>query len=307
MLEKFKNWFREKGGTKKHAALIGMAILLVIFNIGNLYYREHGLGNKLRQETTVHFIDVGQGDCALILSGEEAVLIDAGPTASADTVVQYLKKQNVTSLRAVIATHPHEDHIGGMGAVLGNFTVEELYMPDAVATTQAFSRMMDLAESQDIKTTTPDVNTGIILNSGAFLQFLSPDPEKTFDNVNNYSLVAMLEAGRQKVLFMGDAEAEIEEALMHSTAILTCDVLKVGHHGSKTSSTLDFLQRTKAKTAVISCGLDNDYGHPDPETLDKLSAAGFTKIYNTATDGTVVLDFEMTETQSEPSQEENAA
>lgn len=307
MLDKLKVWFEKKGGNKKHAALIGMAILLVIFNVGQLYYKEHGLGNTLSQATSVHFIDVGQGDSELIVSGEQAVLIDAGPTAAADTVVQYLKKQNITHLRAVIATHPHEDHIGGMAAVLANFEVDEVVMPDSVATTKAFERMMDMIETKNIEVIHPKVNTGIILDSGAYLQFLSPDPDKTFDNVNNYSIVTMLEAGRQKVLFMGDAEKEIEDALIHSEAVLTCDVLKVGHHGSKTSSTPEFLKRTKAKTAVISSGAGNDYGHPDPQTIQNLEDAGFTKIYNTAVDGTVVLDFEMTEQPSEPSQEEENA
>ena len=143
MLDKLKVWFEKKGGNKKHAALIGMAILLVIFNVGQLYYKEHGLGNTLSQATSVHFIDVGQGDSELIVSGEQAVLIDAGPTAAADTVVQYLKKQNITHLRAVIATHPHEDHIGGMAAVLANFEVDEVVMPDSVATTKAFERQGD--------------------------------------------------------------------------------------------------------------------------------------------------------------------
>ncbi|MGE4549652.1 MAG: ComEC/Rec2 family competence protein [Intestinibacillus sp.] len=316
MYEKLKKWFKSKGGTKKHAALIGLAIALVLFDVGQLYYKEHGLGNHLNAETSVHFIDVGQGDSELIVSGDQAVLIDAGPTSAADTVVNYLKKQKISHLHAVIATHPHEDHIGGMAAVLANFKVDAVYMPNTTASTQAFERMMDMIETKNISVVTPKVNDGIMLDSGAYLQFLSPAPDKTFDNVNNYSLVTMLEAGRHKVLFMGDAEKEIEDALVHSEAVLTCDVLKVGHHGSKTSSTLEFLKRTKAKTAVISCGADNVYGFPDPETIQNLKDAGFTKIYNTAVDGTVVLKFETTEKNneqtaeqsSEPSQkEENAA
>lgn len=298
-MEKISNWFKRQGGTKKHAALIGMAIALVLFNIGQLYYKEHGLGNHLSAETSVHFIDVGQGDSELIVSGDQAVLIDAGPTSAADTVVNYLKKQNISHLTAVIATHPHEDHIGGLAAVLGNFQVDTVYMPNATASTQAFERMMDMIETKNIKVINPKVDTGIVLTSGAYLQFLSPDPDKTFDTVNNYSLVTMLEAGRQKVLFMGDAEKEIEENLLHSEAVLACDVLKVGHHGSSTSSTPEFLARIKAKTAVISCGADNDYGHPDLQTIENLKAAGFTKIYNTAVDGTVVLNFEMTGQQPE--------
>lgn len=307
MLKKFKRWFKRKGGNKKHAALIGMAIALVLFDVGQLYYKEHGLGNQLSADTSVHFIDVGQGDSELILSGDEAILIDAGPTSAANTVVEYLKKQKVTRLRAVIATHPHEDHIGGMGAVLGNFEVDEIYMPNTTASTKAFERMLDMVETKNIPVINPKVNTGIVLDSGAFLQFLSPNPDQKFDNTNNYSIVSMLEAGREKVLFTGDAEKEIETALVQSETVLTCDVLKVGHHGSRTSSSPDFLKRTKAHTAVISCATGNDYGHPHAQTLKNLEAAGFTKIYNTAVDQTVVLHFEMTEPQPESSQEETAA
>lgn len=301
----FNEWFRSKGGTKKHAFLIGLAIMLVAFNMGSLYYKEHGLGNRLTGHTEVHFIDVGQGDATLFLSGEQAVLIDAGPTSRADDVIAYLHEQDVTSLRAVIATHPHEDHIGGMAKVLASFDVEEVVMPSATATTNCYNNMMSIIESKNITVSLPEVNHGIILDTGAYFQFLSPAEDAEYDDLNNYSIVCMFEAGRSKVLMMGDAEAEIEQSLLQSTAVLTCDVIKVGHHGSSTSSTPDFLKRTHAETAIISCGADNEYGHPTQQTLDHLAAAGITDVRRTDEHGSIVLEFEMT--TDEEAGEENAA
>lgn len=235
-----------------------------------------------------HFIDVGQGDSELLQLGSDYVLIDAGPTDAGDKVVSYLKQQGVTRLRAIIATHPHEDHIGGMAAVLAAFPVDSFYMPNKTTNTKVFSKMLDGIEKQGIKPTIPTPGDKLTV-SGVTLTFLSPKPKASFDNLNNYSLVAMVDTGSERALFAGDAEKEIESALLAQKIDLSCDLYKVSHHGSSTSSTAAFLKAMSPRIAVISCGKDNSYGHPHKSVLTRLSQAGVEKIYNTAESGTVVL------------------
>lgn len=243
------------------------------------------------EDTSVHFIDVGQGDSELILSGSEAVLIDAGPTDAAQTVIDYLESQGVTRLRAVIATHPHEDHIGGMAKVLKTFDVDCIYVSNGKTTTRTYGNLLDAIESKQIETIVPTPGDVLTLSSGVTFTFLSPAPEEKFKELNNYSLVTRMTAGTHHVLFTGDAEKEIEASLLQSDFDLSCDVLKVGHHGSHSSSTLPFLQQLGASTAVISCAKDNSYGHPHKETLQNLQAAGITDIRRTDELGTIVLTF----------------
>lgn len=237
---------------------------------------------------SAHFIDVGQGDSTLLQLGSDYVLIDAGPTDSGDSVVSYLKEQGVKRLRAVIATHPHEDHIGGMAAVLAAFPADAFYMPDKTTNTKAFSRMLDAIEKQKLRPSIPTPGDKLTF-SGVTLTFLSPSPKASFDNLNNYSLVTMVNTGTERALFAGDAEKEIERALVAQNAALTCDLYKVSHHGSNTSSSADFLKAMSPRIAVISCGKDNSYGHPHDSVVARLTEAGIDQIFNTAEDGTVVL------------------
>lgn len=244
--------------------------------------------NNAQTGYAAHFIDVGQGDSALLQLGQEYVLIDAGPTDAGNTVVSYLKQQGVTRLRAVIATHPHEDHIGGMAAVLAAFPVDSFYMPNKTANTRVFSKMLSGIEKQGIKPTIPTPGDKLTV-SGVTLTFLSPKPTASFDNTNNYSIVTMVDTGTERALFAGDAEKEIESALVAQKLDLSCDLYKVSHHGSSTSSTAAFLKAMSPRIAVISCGKDNSYGHPHKSVLTRLSQTGVEKIYNTAESGTVVL------------------
>lgn len=267
------------------AYLAAAAVVILLFELGNLLLGPGGA--PLSADTSVHFIDVGQGDSALILSGGEAVLIDAGPTDAADTVVAYLREAGVTELRAAIATHPHEDHIGGMGAVLSNFPTETLLLPNKTASTRCYERMLDAAERAGTAVRVPSVGDRITWDSGAQLTILSPDPSETFSNTNNYSIVSIFEAGGRRVLFTGDAEAEIEQALLTQGADLSCDVLKAGHHGSSTSSTPDFVRHARPSIAVISCAKNNEYGHPHQETMSLFRELGL-EIHITAGEGSYV-------------------
>lgn len=243
----------------------------------------------LTDETAVHFIDVGQGDSALLLSGGQAVLVDAGTVESGAAVVRYLEDLGVTRLYAAVATHPHADHIGGMAQVLDTFPVEHFYMGPETQNTASFSDLLDALQTQGIQPTIPTPGDTLAFDSGASLTFLGPADDVPDGNLNDRSLITLFQVDEQKVLLMGDAEAAAEQSLLAHEPALRCDVLKVGHHGGATSSSLSFLQTIQPSVAVISCGVDNDYGHPDPQTLQNLSLAGVSDVRITAKCGTVIF------------------
>ena len=267
---------------------IAAAVVLVIngalFAAGRLQTQY-----ELTDATEVHFIDVGQGDAALLLSGGQAVLIDAGTAESASALVRYLEERGVRSLYAVIASHPHSDHIGGMAAVLSAFPAEHFYMGPETQNTAAYEDMLDALEAQGVQPAIPADGDTLRLDSGATVTFLGPADDVSAENMNDRSLIALFSTGTEQVLFMGDAEAAAEQSLLAHHPELTCDILKVGHHGAATSSTPAFLSAVQPSVAVISCGVDNDYGHPSDQTLQNLSLAGVDDIRITAEESTVVL------------------
>lgn len=267
---------------------IAAAVVLVIngalFAAGRLQTQY-----ELTDATEVHFIDVGQGDAALLLSGGQAVLIDAGTAESASALVRYLEERGVRSLYAVIASHPHSDHIGGMAAVLSAFPAEHFYMGPETQNTAAYEDMLDALEAQGVQPAIPADGDTLRLDSGATVTFLGPADDVSAENMNDRSLIALFSTGAEQVLFMGDAEAAAEQSLLAHHPELTCDILKVGHHGAATSSTPAFLSAVQPSVAVISCGVDNDYGHPSDQTLQNLSLAGVDDIRITAEESTVVL------------------
>ena len=267
---------------------IAAAVVLVIngalFAAGRLQTQY-----ELTDATEVHFIDVGQGDAALLLSGGQAVLIDAGTAESASSLVRYLEERGVRSLYAVIASHPHSDHIGGMAAVLSAFPAEHFYMGPETQNTAAYEDMLDALEAQGVQPAIPADGDTLRLDSGATVTFLGPADDVSAENMNDRSLIALFSTGAEQVLFMGDAEAAAEQSLLAHHPELTCDILKVGHHGAATSSTPAFLSAIQPSVAVISCGVDNDYGHPSDQTLQNLSLAGVDDIRITAEESTVVL------------------
>lgn len=257
---------------------------------GVLQAAEHLLPRQqLTDETAVHFIDVGQGDAALLLSGGQAVLVDAGTAESGPAIVRYLQDLGVSRLHAAVITHPHADHMGGMAQILQTFPVEHFYMGSETQNTSSFSDLLDALQTQGVQPTVPTSGDMLAFDSGASLTFLGPADDVPSDNLNDRSLITLFQADEQKVLLMGDAEAAAEQSLLAHYPSLCCDALKVGHHGAATSSSQSFLQTVQPSVAVISCGVDNDYGHPDPQTLQNLSLAGVTDIRITAERGTVIL------------------
>ena len=234
----------------------------------------------------VHFIDVGQGDAALIKKGNEFMLIDAGKNVDEKLIVGYLKKHKVKKLQYVIGTHPHEDHIGGLDAVIDNFHIENIIMPNAIATTKTFEDVLDSISKKGLSIT--KAKSGDIYNfNGASFAILAPNKEE-YSNLNNYSVVVKLTYGANSFLFTGDAEAQSEEEILaKNKRLLKSDVLKVGHHGSVTSTTQDFLDAVNPSVAVISLGAENTYGHPHKEISERLESKKI-KTYRTDLHGNII-------------------
>lgn len=263
----------------------------IVLALGGLFKVSDDLlpARELTADTAVHFIDVGQGDAALLLSGGQAVLVDAGTSQSAESLVSYLQELGVTELYAAIATHPHADHIGGMAQVIEAFPIGHFYMGAETQNTATYERMLDALDAQGVPVSVPEPGDELVFASGASVVFLGPADDVPKTNLNDRSLVCLFRAGGQDVLLMGDAESAAEQSLLAHYPSLRCDVLKVGHHGADTSSSVEFLRTVQPSTAVISCGVDNDYGHPDPQTLENLSLAGVDDVRITAQSGTVIL------------------
>ncbi len=244
-------------------------------------------------EAAIHFIDVGQGDAALIRAGGSAVLIDGGTQEAGDTVVDYLEQQGITRLDAVIASHPHEDHIGGLVDVFAACDVDAIYMSDIAMDTRIYEKLLDAIDAEGIVPQCPSIGDTIQLpDTDATLTVLAPGPDsdKTYgSDPNAWSLVVRLDAGGCSALFTGDTVRAVEEDMVQrSPALLDCDILKVTHHGSRTGSCPDFIDAALPDYAVISYAEGNSYGLPDEEIFDLLEPLG-TQIFETAKDGTVVL------------------
>ena len=239
--------------------------------------------SSVATQAKVHFIDVGQGDAILIqLSSGKNILIDAGTTST--PVIAYLNKSNIKRLDGVIATHPHSDHIGGMADIIKSFDVGSFYMPRVTHTTKTFENMINAVKNKGLKATEAKAGVSIDVGQGFKVYFIAPN-SSSYDNLNNYSAVLKLELGKTAFLFTGDAEDISEnEMLRHN---LQSELLKVGHHGSNSSSTASFLNAVKPQFAVICVGSDNTYGHPSSEVLGRLQAAG-AKIYRTDEQGTII-------------------
>lgn len=235
----------------------------------------------------VHFLDVGQADSALIISSSgESILIDGGNNDDGPEVVSYLKSYGVKELSAIVATHPHEDHIGGLDSVLQSIPTKSVYMPNASAKSKTFEDFIAAVNSSGAKKV--QAKAGVSLNTSDITGlFLAPN-NNSYEELNNYSAVLKVTYGKVSFLFEGDAEDISEAEMLQNGQNLKSTVLKVGHHGSQSSTTDGFLKAVSPKYAIISVGADNDYGHPTPVTLDRLAKAGV-EVYRTDQSGTIVV------------------
>lgn len=236
----------------------------------------------------VHFIDVGQGDCELVqLPDGQNMLIDAGTNDAGPTVVSYLKSIGITKIDYLIGTHPHEDHIGGMDNVVASFSIGKIYMPRVTTTTATFEDLLKAIQAKNLKIITAKAGIKIADKNGLQITLLAPC-KTNYEELNDWSAVTKVQFKNTSFLFTGDAQEQSENEMLSSGTNLKADVLKVGHHGSHSSTSNSFLKAVSPKYAVISVGAGNDYGHPHQVTLDKLTAAGI-KTYRTDENGTVVM------------------
>ncbi len=233
----------------------------------------------------IHFLDVGQGDCTLVLCGGEAMLIDAGDNYQGTKIQNYLQKQGVEHLKYVIGTHPDADHIGGLDVILYKFDCETVVMPAEEKDTPTYRDVIDTMKEKGYTSTLPVVGDSYALGNASFT-ILSPARE--YPESNNNSVALLLTHGDNTFLFTGDAEGAAEEDMLGCGISLDADVYHVGHHGSSTSSSQAFLEAVSPAYAVISCGAGNEYGHPHAETLEKLDALG-AEVYRTDEQGAIVL------------------
>ena len=237
-------------------------------------------------EMEVHFIDVGQADCALLASGGHFMLIDGGNNDDAEHIVTYLQNAGVKKLDLVVGTHPHEDHIGSLDAAIEAFDIGAVYMPDVSADTETYRDVLDAVKGKGLQVQHP-VPGDVLDFNGLPVEIFGP--VKEYSNLNNYSIVLRVSVGETAFLFTGDVEIEGEYDILEQGFDISADVLKVSHHGSSGSSVEEFLAYTDADYAVISVGEGNIYDHPEAVTLKRLQNYGM-EIYRTDEQGTIVCD-----------------
>lgn len=239
---------------------------------------------KAVSELSVHFMDVGQGDSVLLTCGEDAMLIDAGNNDQGTKIQNYLQKQGIENLKYVIGTHADADHIGGMDVILYKFDCETVIMTDEEKDTNTYRDVIDTMSNKGYKNTLPVVGDTYSFGDA---EFTIVGPSKMSDDSNNNSVVILLTHGENRFLFTGDAGEEEEADIINSGISLDADVYKVGHHGSKYSSTKNLLDAVTPAYAVISCAEGNSYGHPHAETLNNLRAMGV-QVFRTDEQGSII-------------------
>lgn len=238
---------------------------------------------------SVTFLDVGQGDCSVIKSGGQTMLIDGGEPENADKILNFLKENSITKLDYVVATHPHSDHIGALPEVIDNIKVENVIIPEIseenVPTSKIYEDFLLAVQKSEANVIAAEPGNKYSLGDANF-KILAPVEDD--DELNNMSVVLKMTFGNNSFLFTGDAEKKVENALLELDTDLSADVIKIGHHGSSTSTSDKFLKAVSPEIAVISVGEDNRYGHPDYETVERLAKYGV-KTYMTKDDGDIVI------------------
>lgn len=232
----------------------------------------------------VHFIDVGQGDSTLITYGEHAMLIDAGDDTKGTAIQNYLQKRKIKKLDYLILTHPDADHIGGAPVIVTKFDIDKVFVSNYEKDNKTYQKLIQALDDKRLKYTTPKVGSQYSLGKVSFT-ILAPNDK--YDNPNDASIGLLVKNGNNKFLFTGDAGADAEKDILDNDIDLSADVYKVGHHGSRYSTSKAFFKAVKPSYAVISCAEGNAYGHPHAETLNTLRTNGV-KVYRTDEQGTIV-------------------
>ena len=216
----------------------------------------------------IDYFDVAQADAALIQVNGKSMLIDAGTNDTKDEFVKMIKDEGIAKIDYVVGTHPHEDHIGGLDKVIDNFEVGDIIIPGVEHTTKTFESLVKSAAKKEKKIKKAIPGMEIDLGEGTKVEVFSPGKDE-YKDLNNYSPIIKITYGENTFLFTGDAEKEVEKEVINGGNDLKSDVLKVGHHGSTSSTTEEFLELVNPEIAIISVGKENTYGHPEKEVLDR--------------------------------------
>lgn len=265
--------------------IAGYLLTLILLMAGIVF---PGSGEKVLASggsMTVHFLDVGQGLSILVQSEGQNLLYDGGPRSASSYVVSYLQEQNVSEIDYLISSHYDEDHVSGLIGCLNAFQVDNVIGADYIHDSSLYGSFMDAVAAHGLEVQHPAVGAEYTFGSGEFT-ILSPKEISKESNAN--SVAIKLTNGENSFVFTGDADFNCEADMVNSGLDLSCDVLSVGHHGSATSTSWDFLQAAVPEFAVISCGAGNMYGHPHEETMEKLSDMGI-QVYRTDEQGTIVV------------------
>lgn len=294
---------RSKKGNKIVTTGIGLAIILLLvllgindntitnfINISEVNTTEKNSDTAkttnetiMEEKLLVYFIDVGQADSILVINKDEAMLIDAGNNEDGQDVTNFIKEKGITKLNCVIGTHPHEDHIGGLDDVINSdIEIENVFMPKIQTNTKTFEDVLDAVENKNLSITAP--NKGDNFKIGESNCQVMTDSILDKNNLNLSSVVIRLEYGNNSFLFMGDSEEENEKTMIWPKT----DVLKVGHHGSNTSTSESFLNQVRPDYAVIMVGKSNNYGLPKERIIERLKNVN-AQIYRTDEMGTIKI------------------
>lgn len=249
------------------------------------YSDNTAVSSEGNSDVSVHFLDIGQGDSIFVeLPNGECMLIDAGVANKGEFIESYISESGYNKIDYLVATHPHADHIGSMAYIVSNMDIGQVYMPNVSTTTKTYEKLLEAIQQKGLKIKSAKAGMNIVEESDLSVDILAP-VKIDEDELNNCSIIIKITYGYDSYLFIGDAE---KEELDTVSSDMSADVLKVGHHGSRTSTTEKFLEQVNPKYAVISCGADNDYGHPHKETIDLLEMLDV-KYYRTDIEGTITI------------------
>ena len=278
---------------KKIILLVFSIILIVVLSVScSITIEDNDLQKKSVEitqggELTISFIDVGQGDSILIKTpGDKYIMVDSGSTNEKDKLYDYISKTGVNNFEVVVATHPHEDHIGNLDNIFDDYKINAVYMPRVSTNTKAFEKLLNSIKQEGLKVKNIKSGVEFIIDDVKF-EFLAPNSD-SYEDMNNYSGVLKVSYGEISFLLMGDAEKLSEREILKNGSTIEANVIKIGHHGSASSSSKEFIEAANPEYAIISCGKGNDYNHPHRETISLLNSLKI-KTLRTDLNGTITF------------------